>query len=88
MIIDLYLKHNNVVVPIMVYDNNGTMYIDESVKHILLDMRNEYWILWANVLNNRHKEIVEIDSGYIRMESVKLGYGIYPNYVKGYLEKK
>lgn len=88
MIIDLYLKHDNVVVPIMVYDNNGTMYIDESVKHILWDMRNEYWILWANVLNNRHKEIVEIDSGYIRMESVKLGYGIYPNYVKGYLEKK
>lgn len=81
MITQLILKHSEIKVPVMVYDNE-TMYIDESVKNILWDMREKMWILWAETKNNRCKTLTELNSGYLEMESVKLDNGIYPNYIK------
>lgn len=81
MITQLILKHNTIKVPVMVYDNE-TMYIHESVKHILWDMRDKMWILLAETKNNRCNKITELNSGYLQMKSAKLDNGIYPNYIK------
>ena len=81
MTTQLILQYSDIKVPVMVYDNL-TMYIDESVKHILWDNRDKKWILFAETKNNRCKTIMELNIGYLEMKSVKLDNGIYPNYIK------
>ena len=44
MTTQLILKCTENQIPILVYDNE-TMYIDESVKHILWDNIDKVWIL-------------------------------------------
>lgn len=81
MTTQLIIKHSEIKVPVMVYDNQ-TMYIDESVKHILWDLKDKIWILMAVTKNNRCKTVTELKRGYLEMESAKLDNGIYPNYIK------
>ena len=76
MITQLILKHSVIELPVMVYDNE-TMYIDESVKHILWNMKDKMWILWAET-----KELTRLNCGYLEMESAKFNNGICPNYIK------
>lgn len=82
MTTQLILKHSEIEVPVMVYDNE-TMYIDESVKHILWDMKDKMWILWAaEIKNNRCNTLTGLNCGYLEIESAKLYNGIYPNYIR------